>query len=98
MGDPDIYGLGVRLGFYLQYLSALIALMVDPKSVHSARTGLNIFTLAILINQFRSTDWEGSILMPEYFMIINLTLGLTFCTFPYPFDLKGIWEFLKDAE
>ncbi|KAI5793440.1 hypothetical protein FPQ18DRAFT_304748 [Pyronema domesticum] len=88
MGDPDIYGLGVRLGFYLQYLSALIALMVDPKSVHSARTGLNIFTLAILINQFRSTDWEGSILMPEYFMIINLTLGLTFCTFPYPFDLK----------
>jgi hypothetical protein len=77
IGYPDVYSLGVRLGFYLQYLSTFIMLMVDRKWVHSARTGLIILTLAIIINQFRTADWEGSILLPEYFMIINLTLFMT---------------------
>src|SRR5664279_2422907 len=26
-GDPDLFGLGIRLGFYLQYFAAIIAIL-----------------------------------------------------------------------
>jgi hypothetical protein len=82
IGDPDVYGIGVRLGFYLQYLALLISLWANPEAANSVRSGLSIFTLAVFTNVYRTMSWEGSIVMPEILIIGSMTIGLTASTLP----------------
>jgi hypothetical protein len=82
IGDPDIYGLGVRLGFYLQYFSVVIALFLNPKAAHNARTNLNVFAAALFIHEFQSANNPKSIIMIEVLIVIYMTVFLTVFTFP----------------
>ncbi|KAF8536373.1 hypothetical protein BDD12DRAFT_807839 [Trichophaea hybrida] len=77
IGDTDIYGLGIRPGFYLQYVAILIAFYVDPKATRNARTGLNIFSIAVLITEYRTANWAGSLIMLEFFIVANMVLLMT---------------------
>lgn len=89
LGDTDIYGLGVRLGFYLHYFSTIFAIWLDPTASCSVRTQLNIFTIAVFINVYRTAKSEGSLFMLEFFIVTNMTLFLTMGT--VPITLRQLW-------
>ncbi|CCX05340.1 Similar to hypothetical protein AOL_s00215g429 [Arthrobotrys oligospora ATCC 24927]; acc. no. EGX43693 [Pyronema omphalodes CBS 100304] len=82
IGDPDVYDIGVRLGFYLQYLALMIHLWANPEAANSARSGLSIFTLEIFTNAYRTMSWEGSIVILEILILGSMTIGLTLSTLP----------------
>lgn len=48
-GNSDFYGIGVRLGFYFQWFSGLIAFVVNPEDSDAQADAQTIFLLANLI-------------------------------------------------
>ncbi|KAK8252123.1 hypothetical protein IWZ00DRAFT_544161 [Phyllosticta capitalensis] len=48
-GNGDLYGLGIRLGIYLQWLSSHITHTVSPASAAATHDANSVFLLAILI-------------------------------------------------
>lgn len=48
-GDPDMYGLGIRIGSYLQWLSLLIAACYVPSELPGLRTSNAFFASATFI-------------------------------------------------
>ena len=80
-GDPDIYGIGIRCGFYLQWASLVIILLFTPKEGASHRTASTITTLAVYINTFRSMR-QGSLVSVDYPLLWYLTSNLTFFNWP----------------
>ncbi|KAI4098236.1 MAG: hypothetical protein L6R37_006606, partial [Teloschistes peruensis] len=48
VGDTDLYGIGVRVGLYLQWLSLFLAVVfASPNEAIHAFTASNIITLAV---------------------------------------------------
>ncbi|KAI5776787.1 hypothetical protein EDC01DRAFT_440904 [Geopyxis carbonaria] len=86
-GDPDIYGIGLRLGFYLQWLCYPIALVTHPADSGAIRTAGNIFSIAVMVNLFRTTGAENLALI-EYWIVANLTVMLNIMTLPKSFLRK----------
>jgi ABC-type nickel/cobalt efflux system permease component RcnA len=50
-GNSEIYGLGIRLSFYIQYFTAIVALAIGlrPSKLWSVRIGLAIVAISIFI-------------------------------------------------
>lgn len=48
-GNSDFYGIGVRLGFYFQWFSGLVAFVVNPEDSDAQADAQTIFLLANLI-------------------------------------------------
>ncbi|KAJ8133391.1 hypothetical protein O1611_g239 [Lasiodiplodia mahajangana] len=48
-GDGDLYGLGVRLGSYLQWLALLLACHLAPANVPNAWLALNAFQFGVFV-------------------------------------------------
>lgn len=75
IGDPDVYGTGVRISYYLSYAAALIALVTgNKKAIRDCVKGVNIVNLAMLIILIRNTT-QGSFAVFEWlitFPIITL--------------------------
>jgi hypothetical protein len=80
-GDPDIYGIGIRCSFYLQWASLVIILLFCPKESSSLRTASTITTLAVYINTFRSMH-EGSLVAFDYPLLWYLCNSLTLWNWP----------------
>ncbi|KAJ5471089.1 hypothetical protein N7530_008446 [Penicillium desertorum] len=55
IGNPDFYGLGIRLGIYLQWFSALLALPAESKGFFQ---GYFVFTFALFVMFFVLTFGE----------------------------------------
>lgn len=58
-GNSDIYGMGIRLGIYMQWLAALIAELASPADVEAAQAATTSYQLAmfsglVLVTQNRS--------------------------------------------
>jgi hypothetical protein len=58
-GNPDMYGLGIRIGFYLQWYSAILASSVAPSEINPLRFSNSLFIaatfLALIIQTARDT-------------------------------------------
>ncbi|KAF8247312.1 hypothetical protein K440DRAFT_522773, partial [Wilcoxina mikolae CBS 423.85] len=89
IGDTDVYGFGIRLGFYFQYFAIMFAFWFDPETTRSARAALNVFTIAVFINEYRTSTIEGSLVMLEFFIVAMMTIFLTTATFPMDPLLRG---------
>lgn len=82
--DNDVYGIGIRLGFYFQFVSALLTTLmtfysIDPGDANSIRVANNIISLAVLVNSLKASDGkesEGGLLALEFYIAIAMTLGL----------------------
>ncbi|KAJ5817351.1 hypothetical protein N7447_009584 [Penicillium robsamsonii] len=48
-GNADLYGLGIRLGVYLQWISAWISLLLDPHSAQSIYDTNSVSVFAIMV-------------------------------------------------
>ena len=86
-GDPDLYGLGVRLSFYITWASLYVAIAFKAsQEIRNARRSFNVVALAILINTYKSVK-DGSFAALEVFIVCNLVLFLSFL-FLLPFSVE----------
>src|SRR5579859_6772859 len=75
IGDADIYGIGIRIGFYLQWASVLFAIWLVPEVTKNIRINTNIVTTALYINLFRGAHLNGLIFL-EGFLVFWMTVLL----------------------
>jgi hypothetical protein len=54
-GNSDLYGLGIRLSIYVQYLTILVAAISGRRLYSKIRTAVLIYAVAILIVVFRNS-------------------------------------------
>ena len=75
-GNTDMYGLGIRIGFYLQWYAVEIASWFAPSEVNGARLTNSVFIaatfLALLIQIVRDVS---SLQVVEVYIILLLTFG-----------------------
>lgn len=58
-GDPDLYGLGIRIGIYLQWISSLLTNVLIPSGVSDSLDTNSIFLFAIFIAIAKATKSAG---------------------------------------
>jgi hypothetical protein len=81
-GNEDIYGLGVRVGIYLQVFTALFLRFFEDTRLHYYRDASLIFMLASFINLSKSTvrheinSFEVTIMM--WLLFCQITVFSTF--------------------
>ena len=104
-GDPDIYGIGIRLSFYLQWFSIVVAVFFnETREIIITRRTFNVVALAVLINTYISVT-NGSLAALEIFIVCTLVLSLSiYCMIPFggnredespsinPFESKAFHE------
>lgn len=75
-GNTDMYGLGIRIGFYIQWYSAILASWLAPSEVASIRLTINLFIaatfLALLIQVIKNVS---NLQIVEIYIILLLTFG-----------------------
>ncbi|PKS12064.1 hypothetical protein jhhlp_001360 [Lomentospora prolificans] len=72
-GDSDLYGLGIRLGFYLQYLAAIVALSSGyTNGLKSLRTGLTILSLSLFVTLCTTSTGNGLVIL-DWYLVMALT-------------------------
>lgn len=73
-GNADMYGLGIRLGYYLQWYGGIFASLLAPEEVPNARFALGLFisaTFLALVIQTVQNDLHAV----EIYIILLLTFG-----------------------
>ncbi|OCK83805.1 hypothetical protein K432DRAFT_290277, partial [Lepidopterella palustris CBS 459.81] len=84
-GDPDLYGIGIRTSFYIQYgVCGLAQILKLQESISAAVQGTVVIMLAVLINTYISTA-KGSFAALEWFIVSILVLFLPLW-FEFPSD------------
>ena len=75
-GNTDMYGIGIRIGFYLQWYGGIFASWLAPSEVPGLRLTISIFIaatfLALLIQIIRDVS---SLEVVEVYIILLLTFG-----------------------
>ncbi|KAI0384819.1 hypothetical protein F5Y04DRAFT_221738 [Hypomontagnella monticulosa] len=75
-GNPDFYGLGIRVGVYLQWISSWISLRVDPLSAQTVYDVNSVFVFAILVaTMIASLDENPTIQPIETHIMLQFALG-----------------------
>ncbi|KAL8892761.1 MAG: hypothetical protein Q9215_000353 [Flavoplaca cf. flavocitrina] len=73
-GDPDFYGLGIRIGIYLQLTTAVVAKCFHPEAIPENLTANTIFLLALFAALVIATLGPG--LRPEeIYILLQLCFG-----------------------
>ncbi|KAI1106494.1 hypothetical protein F4804DRAFT_300828 [Jackrogersella minutella] len=94
-GNPDFYGLGIRIGVYLQWITAWISLLVDPLSAQSVYDVNSVFVFAILVATMIATLADNPTIQPiETYIMLQFALGF-FVTTLSTFGLR--LHFLRPA-
>jgi len=101
IGDPDLYGIGVRLSYYLSFSAIVLATIFDLRDELSAtRRGIIIITTAVLIDSIIGMT-KGSFSILEWYIVTLETIGLAIpCFVPQenPFVSKAFSEVLQHPE
>ncbi|KAF2804653.1 uncharacterized protein BDZ99DRAFT_502508 [Mytilinidion resinicola] len=80
-GDPDVYGPGIRYGFYLQWAAILIFQFFVPSHADTIRPASAITVLAVYINTFRNF-FHDSLVAIDWPMLWYLTAILVVWNLP----------------
>jgi hypothetical protein len=83
IGEPDVYGPGVRLGFYLQCSSILIFQFLAPSYGDMMRPASAVTALAVYINTLRNLDLNSLVTIdwPILFFLTFILL-VSICQLP----------------
>jgi hypothetical protein len=86
-GDADVYGLGIRLSFYLQWIASLLQLFLCPEASTSTRSAAVITVFAVFINTVRNLTADAETLVAVewsilYSIMVCLFGSSTFLTKP----------------
>ena len=74
-GDAELYGLGIRIGIYLQWMSSLLTNIFLPYGVSDSLDTNSIFLFALFIATASSTNARGGLHPTEGFIILQLCFG-----------------------
>ncbi|KAJ9160518.1 hypothetical protein NKR19_g3191 [Coniochaeta hoffmannii] len=75
IGDADLYGVGIRVGFYLAYLSGLTALCFQNwAAVKDARKGVYTVNAAILVAMIRDSTMAGNLAAFEWYILLQIAV------------------------
>lgn len=78
LGDGDVYGIGVRLGYYFTWASGLLAVAFDNSSaIRDARKGVSVVSLAIFAILIRNT-LNGSFVILEWSLVVPMVMWAPF--------------------
>ncbi|KAL9578047.1 MAG: hypothetical protein Q9212_005976 [Teloschistes hypoglaucus] len=79
VGDTDLYGIGVRVGLYLQWLSLFLALVfASPNEAIHAFTASNIITLAVFTSFLVGINDHGDgLVFVDFPIVVCLTIVLS---------------------
>ncbi|KAI9751768.1 MAG: hypothetical protein M4579_005899 [Chaenotheca gracillima] len=81
IGDPDVYGIGIRLGYYMQWAAVLFATWIAPAQTKTARTASNIITVAVYANTFRGAT-HGGLIAAEWYIVFWMVFILPIGNWP----------------
>lgn len=73
-GNPDLYGLGIRIGIYTQVFSTLITNHFLPGELSSTWTANIIFVSALLLAMIKSISQSSEFFVVEGFILLQLIL------------------------
>jgi uncharacterized membrane protein YvlD (DUF360 family) len=76
-GNPDLYGLGIRTGVYLQWYSSWLSISVEPRTAAETHTANTVFMFAIVVAVLRSIR-SGNIRPVEAWLMLQICLGYVF--------------------
>lgn len=82
IGDSDIYGIGIRISFYLQWASLMLAIWLAPETTKNIRVSTNIVSVALFINVFRSVNSDSLVLL-EFYLVSWMTIILLLVNIPW---------------
>jgi hypothetical protein len=74
-GNADMYGLGIRLGFYMQWYGSILAEWLAPKEVPSLRD-TNAFSITATF--IALVILRDALYVPEIYILLLLFFGSTF--------------------
>ena len=78
IGDSDLYGIGVRRSFYLQFGAGLVAMLGGPQlseELKNVRRGIIIVSSAVLIKKIVGTVRRRFAVL-QWYIVKLLTIGL----------------------
>lgn len=82
-GNGDMYGLGIRLGYYLQWFGGLLAAWIAPSEVKTLRFTIELFVaasfLALIIHTARDVN---SLAHVETYIVLLLMFGVYLALIP----------------
>lgn len=88
-GNSDMYGLGIRLGFYLQWLAGALAALLNIRSdIVAVRSCLFAFTLAVFIAIIVQTTRSPTLTSADIFITLLLCFGY-FYSLPFKLLMKN---------
>jgi len=87
-GNSDMYGLGIRIGYYLQWYSAILAAWIAPSEVPTLRVALIFFTSATFLATIIQAT-KKSLEAAETYIILLLTFGSSLYLLPLL-----LWRFI----
>jgi len=74
-GDQDMYGLGIRIGYYVQWVATVVGAYYTPKIVSSAFEANAIFNIGMLAGLVYSTMRRGDMFVVEPVMVLGFSIG-----------------------
>ncbi|KAJ5887540.1 hypothetical protein N7495_007581 [Penicillium taxi] len=77
-GNSDLYGLGIRVGVYLQWVSAWTSLLLDPESAQATYDANSTFVFAILVATIIAAQQGSSAI--EMYIMLQFMLGFFITT------------------
>ncbi|MCJ1395507.1 hypothetical protein MMC18_008393 [Xylographa bjoerkii] len=77
-GNSDFYGLGIRLGIYLQWISSLLTNILIPDEVSDSLDTNSIFLFAVFIAIANATTSSEGLHPAEAFIMISMCFGYLF--------------------
>ena len=69
-GNSDLYGLGIRLGVYLQWISSWLIQTLNPSGITTTHDANSIFVLAILTAMLSATARDDIKPIESYIMLL----------------------------
>ncbi|MCJ1247494.1 hypothetical protein MMC30_004708 [Trapelia coarctata] len=74
-GNADFYGLGIRIGIYLQWISSLLTNLYAPNAVSDSLDTNSIFIFAVLVAMFSATASSEGFRPAEASIMLQLCFG-----------------------
>ena len=74
-GDQDMYGLGIRIGYYVQWIATVFGAYYTPKIVSSAFEANAIFNIGMLAGLVYSTIRRNNMYVVEPVMVLGFSIG-----------------------
>lgn len=97
-GNADFYGLGIRIGIYLQWITALLANLFSKESIDGNLETNTIFLLALFVAVAVATA-QTTVQSAEMIVLLQLAFGFVFSILsiwvrvdhPHPFS-PNLWS------